>query len=949
MIYYLYILKGRMFMTLNTIFQPALYVMNKLRFKIKIILSISILFILLLIPSRTLFINNMDQNAQYDQQLIGLEYMEIISSFIKTVTVHRTLALEYLESKSNSDKLEELEEIELKFDKQKETIMNFDEKHFQYLSSNQNFSKAIGYFMIMKQDKFDNKITAKFIFDTHGKVIAGLMDTLQNIAKVSTFSTSKDLRINYLAGMLQYKLISLYDFTRQLKDTSFTQINSIEMLKADKLALYSLWTDLSSLKLHLKNNELLSHLDNYQGLEEKATEVTYKIKKLLKILDNQIINNNSNKVYSKEFFNKVFDATESQNELFDMFSYTYQETIHQLIADLQEELWSFLIMFLIIVLSAFYIFITFYQSITGNLKKLQTASELISIGQTKIYLEVDKQDEIGDALLAFNSMSETLHKNISFLDGYKMAIDNSSIVSKTDLKGIITYANEMFCEVSGYTQQELIGRSHNIVRHPDVPKETFYEMWKTIKNKKVWKGIVPNISKNGETYIVDATILPILDHNGDIIEYFAVRHDITELEKSKKEIQKQRMDLLTKLPNRNQLMVDLKSAVKPIIFYLNIDNFSGFNDFYGSDMGDLVLVNLAKTLSGLNINREFNLYKLQADQFILLFQEKDLEKQNFQYFFQALLDDIENDILNLNVKNQNRINISVSAGVATYYAHDNYQNLILYANIARKKARQAHKKFLLFDHTMRKSEDYAKNIEWIKKIKEAIKNDRITTYYQPIIDNKTEKIEKYETLVRMLDRDGHPVLTWEFLEIAQKAKLYPQVTKIVIDKAFKTFEKLPHIEFSLNLTIDDILSKSTTDYIYKKLENYEHTQRVIFEITESEEVSDYKVINEFIKGVKKYGVKIAIDDFGSGYANFDHIINIDADFIKIDGSLIKNIDTDKNAKIITEAIIMFSNKLGKKTITEYIHNKEVFDIVKSLGADYSQGFYLGEPSPKLLS
>ena len=934
-------------MTLNSIFQPALYVMNKLNFKTKIILSIFVLFILFLVPSRTLFVTYMEKNSQYNQQLIGLKYMETVSSFIKTVAVHRTLSLEYLENKSK-DTLDELEDIELKFDKQKESIMDFDEANLKYLSSNQNFAKAIANFVVMKQDKFDNTTSIKFIFETHGKVINKLMKTLQDIAKYSSFSASKDLRINYLASMLQEKLIRLYDFTRQLKDTSFTQISDIKMLQKDKLTLYALWTDLSSLKLHLNNNQLLSHLDNYHGLEEKATEVTYKIEKLLTILDNQIITYSENRIYSENFFNKVADAIESQSGLYDMFSYTYKETINQLVDDLNSQLWSFLIMFMVIILSAFYIFIAFYQSITGNLKKLQTASELISIGQTKIHLKVDKQDEIGKALLAFNSMSETLHKNISFLDGYKMAIDNSSIVSKTDLKGIITYANEMFCEVSGYTQQELIGRSHNIVRHPDVSKETFNIMWNTIKNKKIWKGIVPNISKDGRTYIVDATILPILDHNGEIIEYFAVRHDITELEKSKEEIQKQRMDLLTALPNRNQLMVDLKSAVKPIIFYLNIDNFSGFNDFYGSDIGDLVLVSLSKILNTFKDKKKFKLYKLQADQFILLFQEEDLGNVNFKEFFKELLDDIENDIVNLNVENQNRINISVSAGVATYYAHDNYQNLILYANIARKKARQAHKKFLLFDHTMRKSEDYAKNIEWIKRIKEAIKSDRITTYYQPIIDNKTEKIEKYETLVRMLDRDGHPVPTWIFLEIAQKAKLYPQVTKIVIDKAFKKFAKLPHIEFSLNLTVDDILSKSTTDYIYEKLENYEFTNRVIFEITESEEVNDYKVINDFIKGVKRYGVKIAIDDFGSGYANFDHIINIDADFIKVDGSLIKNINKDENARIITEAIISFSNKLGKKTITEYIHNKEIFDMVKELGADYSQGYYLGEPSPKLL-
>jgi EAL domain-containing protein (putative c-di-GMP-specific phosphodiesterase class I) len=197
----------------------------------------------------------------------------------------------------------------------------------------------------------------------------------------------------------------------------------------------------------------------------------------------------------------------------------------------------------------------------------------------------------------------------------------------------------------------------------------------------------------------------------------------------------------------------------------------------------------------------------------------------------------------------------------------------------------------------------------------------------------------------MLDKEGNTVPTWTFLEIAQKSKLYPQVTKIVIDKAFKAFEDFPQYDFSLNLTVEDIHSKEITEFIYDKLKHYNNSNRVIFEITESEEVRDYKTINSFIENVKKYGVKIAIDDFGSGYANFEHIISIDADFIKIDGSLIKNIDTDKNARIITEAIIDFSKKLGKKTIAEFIHCEEIYDIVKELGADYSQGFYLGMPSP----
>ena len=938
-------------MPFKTLLQPALYVMNKLPFKTKIIASIFLLFLLLLFPSRTLFTDYFEKNHRYHEQLVGLQYIETINSFIRTVQVHRTLSLKFLESNLDTEEKEEtVEELNNKeqiFYKQKMTIMDYDQEHLKFLNSNQNFARAVALFEIIKYSKFDETTSSKRVFETHGRIVLKLLGTIRDISDVTTFSSSKDLRINYLADMLRGKLIRLYEYTRQLKDASSDRLTNKQILKEQKLILYSLQTDLSSLQLNLQENELLGNISNYHALEEQTTDVTYKLEKLLEILDENIVGNNENTLNSKAFQRTVEEAIESQETLYDLFSYTYRDTVNELMLNTKNKLWSLLVIFLIIVFIAFYIFIAFYQSITGNLKKLQTASEMISAGKTKIKLEVDRPDEIGDALLAFNTMSEKLSENISFLDGYKSAIDQSSIVSKTDLRGIITYANKMFCDVSGYSLNELIGRSHNIVRHPDMPKSAFKDMWLTIRKKKVWKGVITNRTKSGGSYIVDATVLPILNRNGEIIEYIAVRHNITELERSKEEIKKQRTDLLTGLPNRNQLLVDLKVAIKPILFYLNIDDFSGFNDFYGSTIGDSVLLSLADTLISLQKIQKFKLYKLQADQFILLFEEESLSNKNFKGFFKNFLLNIEDDISNINLKNQNRISVSVTSGVATYYVHDNYQKLILYANIARKKAQLAHKKFLIFDHTMRESEDYAKNIEWIKKIKEAIDEDRITTYYQPILENKTKEIVKYETLVRMLDRDGHPVPTWTFLEIAQKAKLYPQITQIVIEKAFKTFEHLPALEFSINLTIEDILSKTTTSFIYEKLENYSNANRVIFEITESEEVNDYKIINDFIQRIKQYGVKIAIDDFGSGYANFEHIINIDADYIKIDGSLIKNIAEDKNAKIITEAIISFSKKLGRKTITEYVHNEEVYEIVKELGADYSQGYYFGAPSPEL--
>ena len=924
-------------MTLKIFLSPALYIMSKLSFKVKIIASISILFILLLFPSRTIFLDYIEKSNTYDKQLIGLKYIEVIHGLIKTVQVHRSLTKQFLEGDKGLQ--EDIEEQEDKFlTKQRPSLMDFDANHLNILTSNENFTKAVSLFKVIHFEKLDTTFPNKNNFKSYTEIIDRLIKLIVEVSEKTTFKTSKDLRINYLSDLLEEKLLRLYESTENLTHSSEKLFKKTISPKI----IFSLSTNLIALQMNLKENKLLSQLSDYESLQDRTTVVTYRLEKLI-----DIINDRTTTFNQKAFKEEITESLNAQNVLYKRFLTTYHKTIMELQADLKNKLLSLFLIFVIILLIALYIFIAFYLSITKNLKKLQNASEMIAKGQTNIKLDVGKKDEIGDALLAFNTMSDKLTENISFLDGYKRAIDTSSIVSKTDSRGIITYVNKMFCDVSGYKENELKGRSHNIIRHPDMSKEVFKEMWETIQSKKIWKGIVKNQNKDGSSYIVNATILPILDSNKEIIEYVAVRHDITELENSKEEIKKQRTDLLTGLPNRNQLVVDLKTAIKPILFYLNIDDFSGFNDFYGSDIGDDVLINLSQTLQEIQEKKHFQLYKLQADQFILLFQEGYLANNNFKLFFKELIGKIEEQIETINWTNQNRISISMTGGVATYYAHDDYQKLILYANIARKKAQIQHKKVLLFEHSMRKSEDYAQNIEWIRKIKEAIDEDRVVTYYQPILDNQTKEIVKYETLVRMLDKEGTPVSTWIFLEIAQRAKLYPQVTKIVIDKAFKAFEKFPHYEFSINLTVDDILSKETTNYIYEKLKNYSNAHNVIFEITESEEINDYKIINTFIKRIKKYGVKIAIDDFGSGYANFEHIISLDADFIKIDGSLIKNIDTDKNARIITEAIISFSKKLGRKTITEYVHNEEIYQIVKNLGADYSQGFYFGAPSANI--
>lgn len=132
-------------------------------------------------------------------------------------------------------------------------------------------------------------------------------------------------------------------------------------------------------------------------------------------------------------------------------------------------------------------------------------------------------------LFRVNDMLAEIRNKNKLLEEYKKAIDSSTIVTKTDKRGVITYANEQFCLISGYTVDELIGQNHNIVRHPNMPKEAFAEVWRTIQDKKAWRGVVENRKKNGDSYFVQATIMPILDTEDNITEYIAIRQDITEL------------------------------------------------------------------------------------------------------------------------------------------------------------------------------------------------------------------------------------------------------------------------------------------------------------------------------------------------------------------------------------------------------------------------------------
>jgi len=244
-------------------------------------------------------------------------------------------------------------------------------------------------------------------------------------------------------------------------------------------------------------------------------------------------------------------------------------------------------------------------------------------------------------------------ENSNLLTEYKKAVDLSNIVSKTNPKGIITYVNDKFCEISGYSRDELIGKPHNIIRHPDMPREAFKELWDTIKAKKSWSGVVTNMKKDGGQYIVDTTVIPILDVDGDVVEYIAIRHDITELEQTKQQLrninkamknkvdelysmtntleQKAYKDKLTGINNREnfeeifalEIATAKQSNIPLSLVIFDVDNFKQVNDTYGHQAGDTILIDLVKLIED-NIKNGDIFARWGGEEFVILTPSTDI-------------------------------------------------------------------------------------------------------------------------------------------------------------------------------------------------------------------------------------------------------------------------------------------------------------------------------------
>lgn len=211
------------------------------------------------------------------------------------------------------------------------------------------------------------------------------------------------------------------------------------------------------------------------------------------------------------------------------------------------------------------------------------------------------------------------------------------------------------------------------------------------------------------------------------------------------------------------------------------------------------------------------------------------------------------------------------------------------------------------------------------------------------MNNLTLEVEKYESLVRIVDESGRVLSPFHFLDVAKKGRYYSKITRIVLDNSFLALSQTDK-SISINLSVFDIERDEIREYIYTLLQTHQkNSHRIVLELLESDDIKDFSLIKNFIQSVKRFGVKIAIDDFGTGYSNFERLLEYKPDIIKIDGSLIKNIQTNRHNRSIVEMIVTFAKKQHIQTIAEFVESEEIFHIVQALGIDYSQGYAFGKP------
>jgi len=390
------------------------------------------------------------------------------------------------------------------------------------------------------------------------------------------------------------------------------------------------------------------------------------------------------------------------------------------------------------------------------------------------------------------------------------------------------------------------------------------------------------------------------------------------------------LDKLTSVQNTYALEEKVSLVYEAALIKIALRNFKAYQVHYGHEITNRVLVQFGDAIK-LNLPINAELFRTNEDEFSILLNNPSPSQENIlstqiKAFFEFTPIEVDNFLLKINT----------AMGIATG------KSLMQKAEIALSEAKSGFS-IVTYDKKSAFIKAQYEHIKWVKIVQEAIEEDNVIVYFQPIMNNLNASVNKYEVLCRIQEDDNTIYMPDDFMPSAVLAGRMCDISRIVIDKAFKHFKDKTS-SFSINISREDFLEEYLVDYISYKCDYYNlDPKRIDIEILENISTESAKGFISQINALKDLGCNISIDDFGVDSSNFARMMLIQAQVLKIDGNFIQAMSSDKNAKIIVQNIVEFSKNIGAETVAEYVDSPELHKLVIDMGINYSQGFFIGEP------
>ncbi len=411
-------------------------------------------------------------------------------------------------------------------------------------------------------------------------------------------------------------------------------------------------------------------------------------------------------------------------------------------------------------------------------------------------------------------------------------------------------------------------------------------------------------------------------------------------------------DQLTGLSNRRNFQHELDSMLaiadryknQLALFYLDLDQFKIINDTHGHQAGDELLQNISSLLKK-EVRETDLLSRIGGDEFTLVVPAAT--EEGIQILANKLLHALQH--LNYTINDQVHA-VSFSIGIAIYPQHGKtQQELLANADLAMYHAKQEGRaRFHVFSHALEYQAVLTQQLHWKNVIETAIKLDQFILFYQPILDIKNKKISHYECLLRIELEDKTILMPGDFITQAEQIGIIDKIDRLVLRKAIEqhiTFQKSNNnVRLAINLSGRSMSDESILPYIEGLLKQaYVKPELIIFEITETSAVSNFLSAKSMINKLKSLGCHFALDDFGVGFSSFYYLKSLPVDYVKIDGSFVKQMDINEEDRIFVKVLTEVSQAFGKKIIAEFVENKEILQLLELQGVDYAQGYYISKP------